>query len=66
MTPGSSPDLELIGHPFGAEIDREREGWYELGRLVRSLHGRPFKNALSRPQQVIGWRHGLPRGGWCA
>jgi hypothetical protein len=35
--PGSSPDVELIGHLFRAEIDRQREGRYELGRLVRSL-----------------------------
>jgi hypothetical protein len=36
-TPGSSADVELVGHPFRAEIDREREGWYELGRIIRLL-----------------------------
>jgi hypothetical protein len=24
-------------HPYGAEIDAERQGWYELAELVRSL-----------------------------
>ena len=35
--PGSSPDVPLVGRLHRAEIDREREGWYELARLVRSL-----------------------------
>jgi len=35
--PRSSPDVSLVGHPYRAEIDREREGWYELAHLVRSL-----------------------------
>jgi hypothetical protein len=36
-TPGSTLETPLVGHPYRAEIDREREGWYELARLVRSL-----------------------------
>ena len=35
--PGSSTDVPLVGRLYRAEIDREREGWYELVRLVRSL-----------------------------
>jgi hypothetical protein len=36
-TPGSAPDLAPGGHPYRAEIEAERGGWYELVRLVRSL-----------------------------
>jgi Mycothiol maleylpyruvate isomerase N-terminal domain len=32
QTPGARPD-----HPYAAEIDDERRGWYELAALVRSL-----------------------------
>lgn len=35
--PGSSPHVPLVGRLYRAEIDREREGWYELAHLVRSL-----------------------------
>jgi hypothetical protein len=31
-TPGARPD-----HPYAAEIEEERRGWYELAALVRSL-----------------------------
>jgi hypothetical protein len=34
---GSTPEAAPVGHPYRAEIDAEREGWYELVRLVRSL-----------------------------
>jgi hypothetical protein len=37
MTPGSSPEGRPTGHRYLAEIDREREGWYELVALVRLL-----------------------------
>ena len=30
-------DLDIDAHPYVAEIEREREGWYELTRLVRLL-----------------------------
>jgi hypothetical protein len=36
-TPGSRSDTPLADHPYLAEIEGEREGWYELARLVRSL-----------------------------
>lgn len=36
-TPGRRPDLPATRNPYEAEIDREREGWYELVRLVRLL-----------------------------
>jgi hypothetical protein len=34
---GSSPETPLPDHPYRAEIEAEREGWYELVSLVRSL-----------------------------
>lgn len=36
-TPGSRSDVPLADRPYQAEIDRERDGWYELANLVRSL-----------------------------
>ena len=36
-SPGSSPDVPPAGHAYQAEIEREREGWYEFVRLVRLL-----------------------------
>jgi hypothetical protein len=36
-TPGSTPDAVPASHLYSVEIDREREGWYELLRLVRLL-----------------------------
>ena len=36
-TPGPTPEMAPASHPYLAEIDREREGWYELAHLVRSL-----------------------------
>jgi hypothetical protein len=41
-TPGSTPDIALNAHPYLAEIDRERRGWYELVRLVRLLTPEEF------------------------
>jgi hypothetical protein len=35
--PGSTPDVASSGHPYLAEIEAERQGWYEVMRLVRSL-----------------------------
>jgi hypothetical protein len=35
--PGSAPNVAPGGHPYRAEIEAERGGWYELVRLVRSL-----------------------------
>jgi hypothetical protein len=35
--PGSSSSVAPASRPYLAEIDAEREGWYELVRLVRSL-----------------------------
>jgi hypothetical protein len=37
MTSGSSPERWPTGHRYLAEIDREREGWYEVVALVRLL-----------------------------
>jgi len=31
------PEAALPDHPYRAEIEAEREGWYELASLVRSL-----------------------------
>ena len=36
-TPGSGAATPLVIHPYLVEINREREGWYELVRLVRLL-----------------------------
>jgi hypothetical protein len=36
-TRGSSSSVAPASHAYRAEIDAEREGWYELVRLVRSL-----------------------------
>jgi hypothetical protein len=36
-TPGSTPDAVIVEHPYLAEIDRERRGWYELASVVRLL-----------------------------
>jgi len=36
-TPGSGRDAPPAGHPYRTEIEAEREGWYELATLVRSL-----------------------------
>jgi hypothetical protein len=36
-TPGSTHDVAPAGHPYRAALHAEREGWYELVRLVRSL-----------------------------
>jgi hypothetical protein len=36
-TPGSTPDAVPVGRPYGAEIEAERRGWYELVGLVRLL-----------------------------
>ncbi len=36
-TSGSSSSVAPAGHPYAAEIDAERRGWYELVRLVRPL-----------------------------
>lgn len=33
----SRTDVRPAGHPYVVEIDRERRGWYDLARLVRSL-----------------------------
>jgi hypothetical protein len=40
-------DAGTIWHEQGGWFDArwQREGWYEPGRLIRSLHGRPFRNA---------------------
>jgi hypothetical protein len=35
-TQDSTPDV-VVGHPYRAEVEAERQGWYELIRLVRSL-----------------------------
>ena len=35
--PGSTPDLAPASHPYHAHIEAERQGWYELVSLVRSL-----------------------------
>ena len=32
-----TPDIGHVTHPYRAEIDGERDGWYELARLVRLL-----------------------------
>jgi hypothetical protein len=36
-TPGSIPGPPPVAHPYLAEIESERQGWYELLDLVRSL-----------------------------
>ncbi len=36
-TPGSTPHATPAGHPYRAEIEAERTGWYEIAGLVRSL-----------------------------
>jgi hypothetical protein len=35
--PGSTPDRPPVGHPYLAEIDAERERWYELVGVVGLL-----------------------------
>ncbi|HEV8403039.1 MAG TPA: hypothetical protein VGQ31_08400 [Candidatus Limnocylindrales bacterium] len=35
--PDQPPDLLLAGHPYAAEIEAERDGWYEVVELVRRL-----------------------------
>jgi hypothetical protein len=35
--PTIAPDQRSTDHPYAAEIDAEREGWYELLELVRRL-----------------------------
>ena len=35
--PGSTPHLAPADHPYRVHIEAERQGWYELVRLVRSL-----------------------------
>ncbi len=36
-TPGSTPAASPTGHPYRAELEAERLGWYELVTVVRSL-----------------------------
>lgn len=37
MTTGAGPDSLPTGRPYAAELAAEREGWYEVERLIRSL-----------------------------
>ncbi len=36
-TPGTTPHATLASHHYHTEIDAERDGWYELVGIVRSL-----------------------------
>lgn len=37
MTDAASPPPPPLQHPYLAEIERERQGWYQVAGLVRSL-----------------------------
>lgn len=37
MTTGAGPDSTPAGRPYAAELAAEREGWYQVERLIRSL-----------------------------
>ena len=36
MTTGAGPDSTPAGRPYAAELAAEREGWYQVERLIRS------------------------------
>ncbi len=52
-THGSTPHTTPAGHPYRAEIEAERLGWYELAGLVRSL----------TPEECLEPRY-YPDAGW--